>query len=420
MIKLFYNKLLDLSKDELMRGSFVLIFLMGIFNVLNYVFQISMARMLGPIDYGVLATLMSIIYIFGIPSEAIQTIISKKTSKLNVENKLGAMKDLLIKTIKVSLLFSGVIFLLFIFVSLFLKGVLGIDFGLLFITGFIIILYFTIPIIRGIMQGRKNFWFLGMNLISDSLIKVIFALFLVFAGFRVYGAIVAVIIASLIAFLLSLIKIKEVLKSKREQLEQRSISYNFNIPMFIGIAAIVLIYSLDIIIAKSIFPDELAGQYAFVSLIAKVILFFNLAVGKAMFPIISEGFERGESTRKILKKSLGILAISSLVALVFYYFIPELVIFIISLGSKEYLNNANILFVLGVAFSFISFSNILLLYGFSTERVKSSAYYLFLFVLAQIVFLSVSKSLINFSYSLLLVSFCLLIFTILITKKWKK
>jgi O-antigen/teichoic acid export membrane protein len=109
-----------LRKDELVRGSLILIIMIGIFNILNYIFQISMARMLGPADYGVLAVLMSIVYIFGIPSEAIQTIISRYTSKFNVRRSLGKIKEMLIKSVKRGLLFSLIIFLVFAFLSVYI------------------------------------------------------------------------------------------------------------------------------------------------------------------------------------------------------------------------------------------------------------------------------------------------------------
>ena len=81
-----------IKKDGLIRGSLVMFIMIGIFNVLNYVFQMSMARLLGPADYGILAVLMSIVYIFGIPSEAIQTVITRYTSKLGIKKENGKIR----------------------------------------------------------------------------------------------------------------------------------------------------------------------------------------------------------------------------------------------------------------------------------------------------------------------------------------
>lgn len=76
-----------IMSNELVKGSIVLFILFNIFNVLNFVFQFLMARMLGPSDYGVFAALITLIYIIAIPSDSIQTVVSKYTSKFLVKKK---------------------------------------------------------------------------------------------------------------------------------------------------------------------------------------------------------------------------------------------------------------------------------------------------------------------------------------------
>src|SRR3989344_6938014 len=114
-----FKKFNYLKRDELVRSSFILFTMLLFYNILNYAFQISMARMLGPEDYSILAALMSIIYVFSIPNEAIQTVVSTLTSKLNTKNKLGMIKDLLIRSMNKGLLISLILFIIFIPVAIF-------------------------------------------------------------------------------------------------------------------------------------------------------------------------------------------------------------------------------------------------------------------------------------------------------------
>ena len=65
MIEKIKNKI---RSDELLKGSFILFIMINIFNLLNQVFHLIMARLLGPADYGTLTVLFSLIYIFAIPS----------------------------------------------------------------------------------------------------------------------------------------------------------------------------------------------------------------------------------------------------------------------------------------------------------------------------------------------------------------
>ncbi len=406
-----------LGKDELVKGGIILFIMMIMYSLFNYAFQISMARILGPADYGVLAVLMSLIYIFGIPSEAIQTIVSKYTSKFNVRGEFGKMKDFMLRAMKKGALFAIVIFIIFLLIAFFLSNFLKIEFWLFGITGLYIFYVFTVSITRGIIQGRKKFFGLGVNLVVESSIKFLAAVLLVTISWRVYGAITGVLIGCLIAFTASFLTIKEVLASGRKKEKFKGI-YSSSLPILISVVVIVLMYSLDILIARRVFPPELAGQYAFVSMIGKVILFLSLSIGKAMFPISSEKFESGEKTSYLFKKSIVFVAIIAGLLLFFYLLFPQQVVRLISLGSSEYLSASNILFIVGLAYSFVAFANVIIMYGLSINKIKRGSFSLLFFVLMQVILLSIfNSSLFEFSVALLSVAIIMFLYSLWLVKK---
>lgn len=407
-------------KDELVRGSFILIIMMGFFNILNYVYQISMARMLGPIEYGVLAVLMSIVYIFGVPSEAIQTVIAKYAVKFNKTRNYGKMKDLIFKGIKKSGKYSLVIFLCFsLFVILFFSRFLKINKPLLLFTGLLIFASFMLPIVRGVLQGRKMFFQLGINMVLDSSVKIIASISFVFLGFGVFGAIGGVIISTLFAFFIAIIPLNEVIKSKRKSEKFGNIVGN-NFKSLIAISCIVLMYSMDIILAKRVFPSELAGQYAFVSLIAKVIIFSNIAIAKAMFPLTSEKFENKKSSEEIFKKALVFTATLSFIALIFYFLIPETIIKLVSLGDIRYLKASGVLFTLGLGFACLSFSNLMLLHKISQNKIGKIGYGLGFFIFGGgLLLLRFNKNIEQFSLTFTFLNIFILAY-IIFSEKWKK
>lgn len=412
-----FKKINSFREDELVRGSVTLVILIGIFNVLNYVFQMSMARMLGPADYGILAVLMSFVYIFGIPSEAIQTITVRYTSIFSSKKEGGKIKDLLLRGLKKGFIFSIFVFLVFVFLAIFLSMLLKIEFLLIFLTGILIFSSFEMPVLRGVLQGKKKFAGLGINLILESSIKVIFSILLVFWGVKVYGAMWGVLIGAAFAFLIGFFMVKDVLKGKRRSADFKGV-YRYNLPMLISIISIVLMYSLDIILAKAFFSPRIAGQYAFVSLIGKTILFVSLAVGKTMFPISSERFAKGKKTHDLFKKSIIMVSLISVFALFFYFFFPEFVIKIISLWSTQYIEASNILFILGLAFSFTAVTNIVLLYGLSINKIKNSSFLFLLFVVSEVFLLYLFKSsILSFSISLMGINFVMMILSIYLIKK---
>ncbi|MCX6748494.1 MAG: oligosaccharide flippase family protein [Candidatus Pacearchaeota archaeon] len=398
-------------KDELIKGSLLLIILLGVFNILNYIFQMSMAKMLSVEDYGVLATLMSIVYIFGIPSEAIQTLASRYASKFN---STGIIKDFLIKSLKRMGKYLFFFFFAFLVVSIWLSSFLGIKFALFFITGLTLFGSFLVPINRGILQGRKKFMAMGMNMVFESAFKIMISILLVFLSFKVYGAMMGVVFGILFAFAISFLSMKEILKSKRKK---ENLEFSFGARGIIAICAIVLMYSLDIILARRFFTAEVAGQYAFISLIGKAIIFANLAIGKAMFPISSEKFNKGKTTKGLLKKSMTLVCIISAIALIFYFFMPQLIVKILSLWDTKYLPAANILFLVGLGFAFVSLSNVIILYKLSINKTKYF-YWLLIFPVLQVIFLSLfHSSLREFSLGLVISNVLMLIYSLAIIRR---
>lgn len=403
-----------IGKDELFKGSLILFIMINIFNLLNYIFQFSMARMLTPSDYGVLAVLMSIVYIFTVPSEAIQNIVSKYTSKFNINKDFGKMKFMFRRGFKKSLFFAFVSFVVFFIACFFLSSFLKIDIVLLWTTGIFIFLMFLLPIFRGVMQGRKKFYALGWNMILEGLVKVILAITLVFIGLKVYGAIVAVIFGSFIALVFSINSIKEIRNAKEKRTNFTGY-FSYSIPYFIVVLVVVLMYSLDIIVARRFFSPELVGNYAVLSFLGKIIFFGTFALSKAMFSVVSEKYEKGKKTVSSLKKSLKLTGVICFFILILYFFFSKSIINIF-FGSK-YIGFSNLLVFVGLAYALLSFTNILLLYGLTTNKINKNAYFLLLFVILQLVlFYLMHSSLLAYAISLIISNIIFFIYSLFLIR----
>ncbi|MFH1307850.1 MAG: oligosaccharide flippase family protein [archaeon] len=404
-----------IMSNELAKGSFILLIMMNSFNLINYFFHFGMARMLGPEGYGILAAMMSLAYIFTIPSEAIQTVITKYTSKFNAEKDLGRIKNLLLKALQKGFFASLILFILYSFLSFFIADFLKIDYWIVEMTGVLIFGYFLVPVSRGVLQGRKKFKFLGTNMIVESLSKLILGITFVLIGFGVYGAVGAVVTSVFIAFLISFPFMRDVLSSKQTQGKVEGI-YSYSLPVFIVVLVIILMYSIDVMLAKSFFSAEEAGVYAVISLLGKMILFGTIAISKAMFPLSSERFERGGDAGIILKRSLLIIIPICTIALVLFAAFPELIITL--MFGKEYISAKNILVYIGLAFTFLSLTNLILIYGLATHKIKLDSIFLFLFViLTLILFFIFNKTLLQFAIAFLISNFFMFLGSLIIINK---
>jgi len=370
--------------SELGRGAFILFITMNIFNILNFLFHFSMGRMLGPKDYGTLAVLMSLVYIYGIPAQAIQNIISRYTSKFNLKEERGKIKFLIFKTFSKSFNAALFIFIISIIFALFLSKFLNINFWLILLTNLFIFPVFLSPIIKGILQGRKKFGLLGTNMIIESGLKLLFAISLVIFGFKVFGAIIGVLLGVFSGLIFGLYFNKEILKKEEEKTSFPKI-YSQSIPYFITMIVVILTLSLDIILAKRFFSPEIAGQYSVLSMLGKIIFFGTIAISKAMFPITTEKHDNKENTSSLFKKSMLIVIFLCTLAIMIYAFLPKLVIGI--LYGKQYISMAPYLIYSALSLSFLSLSNLVFIYGLSTNKIRKT-YFLFIFLILEIVLFS--------------------------------
>ncbi|MBS3066056.1 oligosaccharide flippase family protein [Candidatus Pacearchaeota archaeon] len=347
-----------------------------------------MARVLGPVDYGILAVLTSIIAIFGIASVSIQTVISQNTTNFNSKKEYGKIKGMLKSASKSVFLVATLSFLLYLIVSIFIYRPLGIPYSLLALTGAFIFGAFLYPITAGILQGMKKFSSLGFNFVINCLIKLVVGVLLVAFGFKVYGAVIGFISGTIIAFLLVFFTLKEI-KNVKEIDGKVSIFSRYNFYPLVAMLLVVLLYSLDVVFAKIFFSPEIAGKYAVISMIGKIILFIVMSVGNVMLPISTEKFANGEKTRSTLKKALLLSLLICLFFLALFFIFPELIIQI--LFGFQYSSMYNILFYVGVAFSFISLLSLLVLYEISLNRFR------FFHLLSLIFFLALQITLFYYS-----------------------
>lgn len=394
-------------------GSIVLLITINIFNALNYFFHFVMARMLNIADYGALATLMSIFYIFGIAMESIQTIITKYSSH---EKNSGKIKSILIKSLRKGFKISAIFFVLYLLLIIFISKPLGINYGLMALSGLVIFSSFLLPINRGILQGKKKFNSLGFNMVFESSIKIILSVIFVIIGWKVYGAIAGVVIGAFVAFFLSFINLRKILSSKERFFKIKDI-YGYSLPVFSMIATIMIFYSLDIILARAFFPGEIAGQYAIASMLAKIIFFGTFPISKAMFPLSSEASrdKNKKQAKNILTQSLLILGFGVLVALVVFWAFPELLVRIFS--GSYYILSSKILIYLALAMGLLSFTNLLLLYKLSLGKIKNY-WFVFIFIVFEIILLSIfHKNLFQYSITFLFLNILFLFGAIFMFRK---
>ena len=381
----------------LFKGSVILLITFNLYNLFNFVFQFSMARLLTIAEYGILATLYSMIYLLSMFTESIQTVVAKYSAN---EPSPGKLKNLFNKSLKKAFSISLVFFILYLITAFPLSNLLNITYSLTALNGIMIFTAIFPPISRGIMLGRKRFKQLGFALVIESISKLVIAIFLVLIGLKVYGAIIATFIGVLISFIYSIYGIKNILSSKESKAVTANI-YQYSKPVFLLTFIIIAFYSLDVIIAKIVFSAELAGYYALASILGKTIFWGTQPISRAMFPLSAE--KKKDNKHNLIINSALLLFLLIAIALLLFYFFPDLILKLFS-GKSDISEASKILFYVGIAFSLQAIANLALLYKISLGKIKGYFNFIIFILIEIALMLYFSNSLLEFSIAYILAS----------------
>ena len=354
-------KFIKNDSDLLKHGSVMFISII-IARFFGYLFQIYVARALGPEDYGIFGSLFALFLILTIPVGTIQTVISRFTSDYKVKNEYGKIKSLMISALK-KLSKIGILgFLLMILASfplaLFLKIPTPVPLIILAIS---VIFSFIVPVTMGILQGLQNFKWLGLTMSLQTSLRLIFVIPLIFLGFGINGTMFSFSLGYLFPFLLCFIPLRFLFKEKNdnEKLEISEI-YKYTYPVLMVTGILLLMQNIDVILVKHYFLSGEAGFYAAASNIGKIILYIGGGLSIALFPKVSELHSSGKYSLNVLKESMKYMIPSSVLFIagctLFSEFITTLFF------GSEYLSSATLLPYFASAMSFLGLSSVIFRY----------------------------------------------------------
>ncbi|MBU0907094.1 MAG: oligosaccharide flippase family protein [Nanoarchaeota archaeon] len=403
------------KSGSFLKGSLILLISFNIFNVLNFLYNFAMARILSVAEYGALASIMALLILISMPSDAIQNTITKY---VNLNNSPGKIKNILRKSLRKAFLLSLMVFALYAVVAIPLSGYLNIGYFALATGGLMIFASMLSPVTRGALLGEKKFNALGWNMIVEGVLKIVLGVLLVlfftsigWSIFRLHGALLGAVAGALFAFLLTFVSLKKIFFTREEKADVRHI-YGYARPAFFVTLAIFAFIGLDILVARAVFDPDTAGAYAIASVLAKIIFYGTIPVSRAMFPLSSEQANQKKNPRKILFYSSFMVLGLTVIAMVVLWLFPQALIYLFS--GKDIPMAKNILFYLGLATSLLSLANLFLIYRLSLGKIRRP-YLLMAFVILEVGLLFYfSQTILSFSLAFLSAAIIFLIGSIII------
>ena len=315
----------EIHKNRVIRGSFFMGTAALIVGIGNYVFNVLMGRMLGPIDYGVLASLLSLVFIINVPSQTLGTITTRYIARFESRKELGHARFFFNYLLKKTLIISLFVSLLFLAASPFLKIFLKVEAFSPFLI-LLVILFFSLlsALPMGGLRGLEKFFEISLYNVITTILKVILGVALVWLGFKINGALFALFFSGL---LLALLFYKDLKLPAQEAVELKDEKiFHYAIPVFFVSLCLATLYNLDVIMAKHFLSDTQAGYYAVLSLMGKIILFGTASIGDVLFPIVAKNHQKGADSGGVLRLSLIITFCASCAVTLIYFAFPESII----------------------------------------------------------------------------------------------
>lgn len=411
------KKLLDLiGSNEIVRASVILLFSQTFTNVLNYLYNIIIGRILS-VDgtssaYGEFWALSSFGYFFYVPITALTLITTRQSAEWLANNKVEQIakyaRYMNTKLFRYSILLSIGIILF----SPILKTFLKLENNTPVIIQMLSITTMLMSVVGlGVLTGTKRFLFVGLVYIIPVLSKLIIGSILTLS-YGVNGALAGNLTQSLISAILIFIIIYKTPELNSINLKGK-LNFNFPWKLFIGSALATLslssFLSLDVVMVKHYLSNsyfngtqlDTPSIYSMLSLFGRIIYFLGIGLSGLIIP-----FAKYSVTDK---KRLNITGLSIIFAILIispiilmYFFIPISLIELVF--GNEYVKASSLLGPYAIATSLFALSSIMINHFISKNNYKFAAIPLFYSLLHLILMVLFHSSINDFIVTLFTVN----------------
>lgn len=336
-------------------------------NFFAYLFHLVIGRMLGPSGYGELASILSLVGLFSITFGFLGLVIVKFVSGME-EKEIPSFyswvtKRALVAALTVSLvLFLG---------SGYLSSFLNASSASVLLSVPLLFLLFLGFIYTSFLQGLLRFGRLVISTNVSLLGRLILGFLFVYLGFSVFGALLGVVISSFLGLIITIYFLKDYWGRKENKFTFRKSKevFTYAIPIFIMTMATNSIYMSDVILVKHFFSSHLAGIYASLSTLGKIVFYGTTPIISVMFPLVSKSHAKGGNYKKVFFLSLLLTSGLIFFLILLYWLFPTLVLQM--LYGNKFLEGTPYLVWFGVFIGLFTLSSLFLNYFLSkgTTRV---------------------------------------------------
>ena len=351
-------------QDQFLKHNFIYFTGSMILGVINYAYHPVMSRLMTVEDFGETQAIISLSLLSGLflgfyPSLVTNHVANNQDGEELNDFLAGVFTLVLPISIGIFLLvilFSGALQRFFYFSSPYP----------LFSLGVLYLFSVNASFRSSYLHGRKRFSTVSLASITQAGSRLFFAVVLVLLGWRVFGAITALVLAQICGLAYLYLRTRKSIKIKTVSVKHLPIVWGKLKPylpyaglLLIATMTITFFYSADVLFVKRFFPPAEAGLYSGIASIARVIFFLTAPIGGVLFPSIIMKNGHHENARLLIKSLLVVAVLGG----AFWLIIWQASAFVIkTFIGVRYLDQALLLPLLGLLLLSVSLANILVMY----------------------------------------------------------
>lgn len=330
---------------QLLGQNAALLPLVALSAVLALVMQIVMARMLGPSEFAIVASLLGLMFVLAILSASIQVDVARSVASIGaMEGPEPATRYAARALSSVAVVAAGLSIVMLVIsvpVSKFLHfGSPGAMLAMSSVT----VTALCLPVLRGRLQGKQRFLSLGFNMVFEAVVRLGCGVLLVALGLGASGAILAYGLAGAVTLAVLL---PPLLQTRLPRAPAVTGRVSMVWPIFLTNLALVLMASLDVLVAKRFLDNDAAGSYAGMALLGRAVLFATGSIPLVMLPRTAEAHVMERDPLPAFQVSGVLVLIAGGAAVALYGLAPKAVVHAV-LGS-DFIPERTVLLMLGGA-----------------------------------------------------------------------
>jgi O-antigen/teichoic acid export membrane protein len=292
---------------------FLTTFLGGVVGILNYAFNILIARYTSKEIFGIFSAALGIIYLSQISGMSIQSLVTKTVAK-NKEHDLNKYKWNTTLSFAIIGVVASIIFFLF---KVPISQLASIPKELILYLALAIIFAFISPVSKGLLLGQEKVITVNLLLLAETVMKFIIGI----VAIKIGGNISLLIVANAIPPFLTTLFIIPMIKFEKKKDTEVKNNWKEFLLMTLSFLLLTMPFTIDLVLVNSSFRAE----YSSLSLLGKIVYFACVTTSAVLFARLSNESSFTKQRKSLFLSILLSLFIGLFLSLI-YFFLGEKII----------------------------------------------------------------------------------------------